>query len=145
MGFPFIESSDITQTKERLAIFMGEQMEAWQQSWKDLWNFIESLSCSSIINWANANNCPVVCIPAHKEWPNGLLVIQWPNGSKYAYPITAMGHASKLRSMPVSQAQWMNWVALWKKQQDAWAQVTENAQEFTARLVPPYSANASSM
>jgi hypothetical protein len=50
----------------------------WQQSWSDLWNFIDSLACDTLSRWADSWGCPVVCVPPHGAWPQGLLVIQLP-------------------------------------------------------------------
>ncbi len=107
----------------------------WKDSWHDLWNFIDSLSCDTLSHWADSWQCPTVCVPAYGVWPGGLLVIQLLDGRRYGYPLTPhTGRADKLHSVRISAAQWEKWTHDWQAQQAAWVITLQRVQDFTARV-----------
>lgn len=96
-----------------------ECSETWQQSWDQLWNYIESLSCESISTWATSWRCEMLCIPSCAAWPTGLLVIQLPNGARVGFPLSRDNQAQRLKMVRITPAQWQTWTAAWQAQQQA--------------------------
>lgn len=121
-----------------------ECSETWQQSWDQLWNYIESLSCESISAWAISWQCQTICIPPCAAWPTGLLVIQPPDGARIGFPLSHDNRAQRLKMVRITSAQWQAWTVVWQAQQQTWADVVARIPHFTATLVPSMVSAASS-
>lgn len=121
---------------------MPDSQETWQQSWSNLWNYIESLSCGTIGAWAVSWRCQTICIPPCAAWPAGLMVIQLPDGVRLGFPLTPENYANKLRMVRISPAQWRRFVETWHAQHQAWSDVVAQIPRFTASVVPEPQAAA---
>ncbi len=114
---------------------------SWKQSWADLWNYIESCPYKTLNTWAASWNCATLCIPPYATWPQGLWIIQWPDGTCRGFPLTTTQSVNKLHSFPITSAQWATWTEQWQAQQGAWSLVLQHTQDISAHLITPLTVS----
>lgn len=97
-----------------------------QESWETLWQFLDGLAGATILAWATQHNVEAFTLPAHADWPHGLVLISWPSGSHAGFPLDARGLATRSRALYLEDGQWADLGRQCLDQYHRWAGVVHH-------------------
>lgn len=90
-------------------------------SWDTLWQFMDALSGSTVLKWAQSHAMDAFIVPTHPDWPHGMVVFTTPDGVHHGLPFDAQGQVLRARDVYFAETAWCALGRLCADQSQQWA------------------------
>lgn len=97
-----------------------------QESREALWQFLDVMAGAAILAWAARHGLDGFVVPAHPDWPRGLVVFTDPAGIHHGLPLDTQGRASRFQEIFFAEGAWIDLGRLCADQSQKWADLVRH-------------------